>query len=1653
MVRPSNRSRARRRRRQRILKSERLENRELLAADVRLNEFLASNDQGLFDGNGNQPDWIELTNVGDQLADLAGWHLTDDATNLNKWTFPDVAASDLMPGDFLVVFASGDGTPDLAGNLHTNFELSASGEYLALVDPLLNIVSEFGTGQSDYPPQRTDISYGIDSTQNTRYMLTPTPGSANGIGFEGFVKDTTFSVDRGYFVSAFDVVIASDTVDATIIYTTDGSEPTLTNGTQVASSPGLTPSATVPIATTTTLRAAAFKTDFLETNVDTQTYLFLADVGSQSNTPPGFPTTWGSAPAADYEMDPEIVTSYGQELIDALGDLPALSIATDVDGLFGGGGIYSNPNNSNLEIPVSAEYILTDGSTGFQIDAGLKIAGGASRNPNNSPKHSMSLRFRNEYGASRLEYEMFEGSPVTSFNSLQLRAMYNNSWIHWDNGQRSRGTLIRDQFIRDSLIAAGQDDAGRGSYAHLFLNGLYWGVYNVHERHDAAHYAEYHGGNSEDYDALNGGAPIDGNITSWNQLKTIVQGGDWNAIQQVLDVDNFIDWSIAMAFGGNADLKTNGNWRAAGGGPAGGLWRMYSWDAERIFEGLTAKPPSTITDATGMFNDLVQVPEFVVRFGDRIQEHFFADGALTPEKVIQRWEQRVDELSKAMVAESARWGDYRRDVHPRGATPSLYERDVHWNNENTRLINDYLPFRSDFVVFQYINDGLMPSVPAPRFSVDGTFQDGGQVIAGSELRLISNEASVFYTTDGSDPRQVGGAAHPGATEYQPNVTATTLLAADSVWKYHDLGIDLGQAWREPSFDDSSWSAGNAELGFGEGDEATVVSFGGDPSMKHRTTYFRSQFNASANDFTALTLRLRRDDGAVVYLNGQEIVRDNMPSGSITYSTAALQAAPDDGNTWLLFDVPSELIQLGNNTLAVEIHQNSNTSSDLSFNAELIATEQTETPIVLNDSLSIRARTRAADGTWSAITDSLFLVPHVPASAVNLRITEIHFNPRDDGDAEFIELQNITSGATSETIDLDSLQLTDGPSSPFVFPLGTSLGPGQVALLVRDQTAFTATYPTVDSNLIVGQYVGKLSNGGERVRLLDATGQKIVDINYEDNDPWPRWPDGFGGSLELIAPAATPSGQSGKPHRWRGSAAPNGTPGNVPVAPAGVVINEVLAHTDQPLVDSIELFNTTTQDIHIGGWYLSDDGENPFKFQIPAATILAAGGTVVFNEDDFNPQPTTPNNFALNSSEGDEVWLTQGDGTNITQFVDQVSFGATFNGVSIGRVADGNRLVPLAAPSLGEINGMFAISDIVLSEINYHPGDPSSAALAIDPSLTDNDLEFVEIYNRLDSSTDLTNWRVRGDADFDFVAATQLGGKGSLVIVGFDPEVAANATRLAAFRTHYGIDASVSIVGPFTGGLGNGFGLVKLQAPDSPPAETPTLIPRVVVDEVLYDDFAPWPTATDGNGPSLQRISPSTLGTYSGSWIAHTPSPGNSPAGPEVESIVINGGSATRSTVTRIDVQFDGQVDVSENSFTLVNTTTGEEVTGLQVTPTLVDGKTLATLSFIAGPSVISGTEPTLANTLADGDYQLTIHATMITSQSSGFAMTADTTDSFFRDYGDQDGNGAVNLFDFAAFRNAFSRILGDPLYREDFDSNRDGVINLFDFATFRGGWG
>ena len=200
----------------------------VVSSSVRINEFLAnSSSTSLSDEDGDTPDWIELHNPDGRSISLGGMYLTDDPSNLTKWLMPNIS---LSGNDYLIIFASSkDRRPTNGDNLHTNFSLNAGGEYVALIAADgSTILSEIGSSAEDYPSQKAGIAYGFFGEPfQIGYLLKPTPAAENdsSSGIAGFVKDTDYSISRGFYDDPFPLVISSATPGAIIRYTTDGSWP------------------------------------------------------------------------------------------------------------------------------------------------------------------------------------------------------------------------------------------------------------------------------------------------------------------------------------------------------------------------------------------------------------------------------------------------------------------------------------------------------------------------------------------------------------------------------------------------------------------------------------------------------------------------------------------------------------------------------------------------------------------------------------------------------------------------------------------------------------------------------------------------------------------------------------------------------------------------------------------------------------------------------------------------------------------------------------------------------------------------------------------------------------------------------------------------------------------------------------------------------------------------------------------------------------------------------------------------------------------------------------------------------------------------------------------------------------------------------------
>jgi hypothetical protein len=345
-----------------------------------------------------------------------------------------------------------------------------------------------------------------------------------------------------------------------------------------------------------------------------------------------------------------------------------------------------------------------------------------------------------------------------------------------------------------------------------------------------------------------------------------------------------------------------------------------------------------------------------------------------------------------------------------------------------------------------------------------------------------------------------------------------------------------------------------------------------------------------------------------------------------------------------------------------------------------------------------------------------------------------------------------------------------------------------------------------------------------------------------------------------ASAAEKNAYLARGSRWRPSSEYQGSPGRDGLGPDNrVVVNEVLANSLPPQTDTIELLNTSGGPLDISGWLLSDSSLDDAKFAFPASTTIAPGGYLVLNESDFTA-------FALSSSEGDGVILVETDsGGNLLRFVDSVEFDASVEGETFGRWPDGTgRLYPMITPTFGASNASGGNTvrngPVVVSEIHYNP--PGS----------DDNLEFIQIRNSGAGAEDLTHWRLRGEADYDFLPGTALAPGGVLLLLGFDP---ANAALMNAFEAAYPAAVGMPRGGPWADGkkLDDSGGTIKLQRPDTlftPVGGGASFYPMLVEDTVHYDDEGGWPLAADGAGFSLQRISDPAFSDEPGNWRAQNP---------------------------------------------------------------------------------------------------------------------------------------------------------------------------------------
>ncbi len=497
----------------------------------------------------------------------------------------------------------------------------------------------------------------------------------------------------------------------------------------------------------------------------------------------------------------------------------------------------------------------------------------------------------------------------------------------------------------------------------------------------------------------------------------------------------------------------------------------------------------------------------------------------------------------------------------------------------------------------------------------------------------------------------------------------------------------------------------------------------------------------------------------------------------------------------------------------------------------VASEKTGTPATAQFR-DLATTTSLAAGTWQRRGE-----PLAPSSRrTGIVISEIMYHPppRSDGrNLEYVELYN----AQSIFEDLSGWRLS--ADTDFVFPNGYILQAGEFAVVATNPDDVKAVYGITN---VLGPFAlapgdtNALPNDAGTVRLRNKSDAARLEVNYSDNPRWPAAADGAGHSLVLAAPSY---GEDDS-RAWAASQIIGGSPGGPDAVyanpQAGIVINEFLAHTDDPAVDFVELYNYSTQPVNLSGCILTDDPATN-RYRIPNGTTLAARAYLAYDQNQLG--------FRL-SAAGETIYLISSNGTRV---LDALRFGPQQNGVASGRTPDGAPVIRrLAYATRGASNAPWRVEDIVINEIMFHPISENT------------DDEYVELHNRSAVPVNLAGWRFVDGVDFEFPANTTIPASGYVV-------VAKNAARLIANHAQL---STANTVGDYGGTLSDAGERLALAMPDTI-VETNefgvviTNLVHIVTTETTYGEGGRWSQWADGRGSSLELIDPRADPLRAASW--------------------------------------------------------------------------------------------------------------------------------------------------------------------------------------------
>ncbi len=753
-----------------------------------------------------------------------------------------------------------------------------------------------------YGLQKPDISQGRNVNQLDLWgnFSQPTPNTANTTAFfTDFVLNEPIFNLRGGIYNGNQSVTLFTDLGGEIRYSLDGSQPTISS--QVYTSP-------IQLSTTTVVRARIFKEGMLPGPVITNTY-FIND-GMESR---GMPAVSLSSEPSNF-WDPTT-------------------------------GIYVQTFKPEWEIPVNIEFFENNGADRavFNERAGVKINGLYSWQ---LPEKMLGVYFRKKYGNSKVDYSIFYDTNRAAFKTFALRASGND----WSN------TMIRDILGQEMTQLNMKLDLSAWRWCTVYFNGQYMGIHNFREKIETDYIEQHYNMNAGTFDMIENQDYAEcGDLVQYNELmvlfkKDLSVKANYDAVADKMDVQNFTDLIITEVESGNSSIDHNVMaWKPKDAGK----WKWIVMDLDRGFFTSTSDLISfSLSQTSFPFSNLMANTAYKAYFGKRLADHLYT--SFNPELMRQYINKHHDAMLPEINRHVARWLGTTSDYG--NAMSSV----AFWENEVT-LLKTFVEERPVVLLNDLANYGYTGGTAQLTVSV---FPANAGTLKLNDFTLGINSTSASYLKGVNS--QFTATAKAGYTFKGWSVaTKNVLIPKLSTWKYLDNGTNQGTAWQSETFDDTAWKSGAAELGYGDGGEATTIGYGNSTSNKYVTSYFRKSFTVTAADLEGCDywIHLKRDDGALVYINGVEVVRDNMTSGDIGYKTLATYATGEvNESAFFSYHINKSVLKAGTNVVAVEVHQAELNSSDVSFDLQLsyykptdviVSTEVTY-PFTLTGDLSLMA---------------------------------------------------------------------------------------------------------------------------------------------------------------------------------------------------------------------------------------------------------------------------------------------------------------------------------------------------------------------------------------------------------------------------------------------------------------------------------------------------------------------------------------------------------------------------------------------------------------------------------------------------------------------------------------------------------------------------